>query len=155
MLFCFQSSTAVWTCIRQTIKLASTGWAPKSTWPQTGGTWLARAYCRRSLSSGTAAGNPELTNALVPSSPSFVVLLGSLEQRKVASDSPLDRGTLGMLRSDRDLQGKAGENGQPGGCLSKSSLQETVCYAGGKLPAGVANDWVTSGCWSSKQQPAD
>jgi len=40
-------------------------------------------------------------------------------------------------------QGKAGENGQPGGWLCKSSLQETVGYAGGKLPAGVANDWVT------------
>jgi len=40
-------------------------------------------------------------------------------------------------------QGKAGENGQPGGLLCKSSLQETVGYAGGKLPAGVANDWVT------------
>ena len=58
-------------------------------------------------------------------------------------------GTLGMRRSDRDLQGKAGENGQPGSCLRKSSLQETVGYAGGKLPAGVANDWVT--CRSSKQ----
>jgi hypothetical protein len=41
--------------------------------------------------------------------------------------------------------GKAGENGQPGGLLCKSCLQETVGYAGGKLPAGVANDWVTSG----------
>ena len=40
-------------------------------------------------------------------------------------------------------QGKAGENGQPGSCLCKSGLQETVGYAGGKLPAGVANDWVT------------
>ena len=41
------------------------------------------------------------------------------------------------------LQGKAGENGQPGRCLCKSGVQETVGYAGGKLPAGVANDWVT------------
>ena len=55
-------------------------------------------------------------------------------------------GTPGMRRrstSDVTLQGKAGENGQPGGCLCKSNLQETVGYAGGKLPAGVANDWVT------------
>ena len=54
-------------------------------------------------------------------------------------------GTPGMRRtsSSSTLQGKAGENGQPGGCLCKSGLQETVGYAGGKLPAGVANDWVT------------
>ena len=37
----------------------STGWAPESTWPPTGGSGLARAYCRGS--GGTAAGNPELT----------------------------------------------------------------------------------------------
>jgi len=57
----------------------------------------------------------------------------------VAGDSPgysWDAGTV-------DPQGKAGENGQPGGWLCKSSLQETVGYAGGKLPAGVANDRVT------------
>ena len=31
----------------------------------------------------------------------------------------------------------ASEKGQPGGCLRKSSLQETGGYAGGKLPAGI------------------
>ena len=54
-------------------------------------------------------------------------------------------GTPGMRRtsSSSTLQGEAGENGQPGCWLCKSSLQETVGYAGRKLPAGVANDWVT------------
>ena len=47
------------------------------------------------------------------------------------------------LHAAHTLQGKAGENGQPGCCLCKSGIQETVGYAGGKLPAGVANDWVT------------
>ena len=50
------------------------------------------------------------------------------------------------------LQGKAGENGQPGCCLCKSGIQETVGYAGGKLPAGVANDWVTRRSPSSVQR---
>ncbi len=63
-------------------------------------------------------------------------------RKQVANDSP------GYSRDaetswSSTLQGKAGENGQPGGCICKSSLQETVGYAGGKLPAGVANDWVT------------
>ena len=54
-------------------------------------------------------------------------------------------GTPGMRRmsSSSTLQGEAGENGQTGCWLCKSSLQETVGYAGRKLPAGVANDWVT------------
>jgi hypothetical protein len=57
-------------------------------------------------------------------------------------DSPWSLLGCGEHASKVPPQGKAGENGQPGGCLGKSSLQETVGYAGGKLPAGVANDWV-------------
>ena len=89
-------------------------------------------------------------DALVPSSPSFVVLLSSRGQWQVASDSPGYSWDAGV---SCDLQGKAGENGQPGSCLCKSGLQETVGYAGRKLPAGVANDWVTRR--SSKLQPAE
>ena len=91
-------------------------------------------------------------DALEPSSPSFrrttshgiAWLQRPIRHRRqqVANDSPgffWDAETS----SSSTLQGKAGENGQPGCCLCKSSLQETVGYAGGKLPAGVANDWVT------------
>ena len=63
-------------------------------------------------------------------------------RKQVASDSP-GYSRDAVTSSSLTLQGKAGENGQPGGCLCKSSIQETVGYAGGKLPAGVANDWVT------------
>ena len=62
---------------------------------------------------------------------------------QVAIDSPGSLLGCGERAPAAPPQGKAGENGQPGGCLCKSSLQETVGYAGGKLPAGVANDWVT------------
>ena len=63
---------------------------------------------------------------------------------QVASDSPGH--SRDAETSSSTLQGKAGENGQPGCCLCKSSLQETVGYAVGKLPAGVANDWAAR--WS-------
>ena len=92
-------------------------------------------------------------DALVPSSPSFRRTTSSIG---IAASTPdqsstgskwrvIVLGTPGMRRtsSSSTLQGEAGENGQPGCCLCKSSLQETVGYAGGKLPAGVANDWVT------------
>ena len=65
---------------------SSTGWAPESTWRTTGGSGLARAYCTRS--GETVQGILKQQDALVPSSPSFVVLLGSVEQWQVASDSP-------------------------------------------------------------------
>ena len=91
-------------------------------------------------------------DALVPSSPSFrrttshgiAWLFSPISHRRkqVANDSP-GYSRDAETSSSYTLQGKAGENGQPGGCLCKSSLQETVGYAGGKLPAGVANDWVT------------
>ena len=74
----------------------------------------------------------------------LVVLLEHLQQ--VAGDSPGSLpgcGDVGLHAYAHTLQGKAGENGQPGCCLCKSGIQETVGYAGGKLPAGVANDWVT------------
>ena len=74
----------------------------------------------------------------------LVVLLEHLQQ--VAGDSPgysRDAETWRCMHHAHTLQGKAGENGQPGCCLCKSGIQETVGYAGGKLPAGVANDWVT------------
>ena len=74
----------------------------------------------------------------------LVVLLEHLQQ--VAGDSPgysRDAEMWGCMHHAHTLQGKAGENGQPGCCLCKSGIQETVGYAGGKLPAGVANDWVT------------
>ena len=65
----------------------------------------------------------------------------------MAGDCPgysWDAGHEGPARSEPYWgQGKAGENSQPGGWLCKSSLQETVGCAGGKLPAGVSNDWVT------------
>ena len=67
----------------------------------------------------------------------------SHRRKQVASDSPGSLPGCGERHRHRLLQGQAGENGQPGCCLCKSSLQETVGYAGGKLPAGVANDWVT------------
>ena len=72
---------------------------------------------------------------------------------KVAGDSPgysWDAGREGPARSEHL---PPGQGGQPGGWLRKSSLQETVGYAGGKLPAGVAKDWVTRR--SSKQQSAE
>ena len=91
-------------------------------------------------------------DALEPSSPSFrrttshgiAWLFSPISHRRkqVANDSP-GYSRDAETSSSYTLQGKAGENGQPGGCLCKSSLQETVGYAGGKLPAGVANDWVT------------
>ncbi len=63
---------------------------------------------------------------------------------QVASDSPgHSRDEETSSSSSSTLQCRAGENGQPRGCLCKSSLQETVGYAVGKLPAGVAYDWVT------------
>ena len=64
----------------------STGWAPESTRSSTGGSGLVRAYCTRSC--GTVQGILNRQDALVPSSPSFVVLLGSAEQWQVANDSP-------------------------------------------------------------------
>ena len=79
-------------------------------------------------------------DALVPSSPSLCRTAGGSSSTQVASDSP---GYSQDAERPSSFQGKAGENGQPGCCLCKSSLQETVGYAGGKLPAGVANDWVT------------
>jgi len=91
-------------------------------------------------------------DALEPSSPSFrrttshgiAWLQRPIRHRRqqVANDSP-GYSWDAETSSSSTLQGKAGENGQPGCCLCKSSLQETVGYAGGKLPAGVANDWVT------------
>ena len=91
-------------------------------------------------------------DALEPSSPSFrrttshgiAWLQRPIRHRRqqVANDSP-GYSWDAETSSSSTLQGKAGENGQPGGCLCKSNLQETVGYAGGKLPAGVANDWVT------------
>ena len=85
---------------------------------------------------------------MVPSSPSFVVLPSTdsaLEGkwRAIVPGTPGMRGARVQLALSPSPQGKAGENSQPGGWLCKSSLQETVGYAGGKLPAGVANDWVT------------
>ena len=90
-------------------------------------------------------------DALVPSSPSLRRTTSSMPSAPPDQPSTASKwraivlGTPGMRRtsSSSTLQGKAGENGQPGCCLCKSSLQETVGYAGGKLPAGVANDWVT------------
>ena len=79
-------------------------------------------------------------DALVPSSPSFRRTTTRFLLWQVAGDSPGYSRDAGRVSAP---QGKAGENGQPGCCLCKSSLQETVGYAGGKLPAGVANDWVT------------
>ena len=72
----------------------------------------------------------------------WLIARSSHRRKQVASDSP-GYSRDAETSSSSTLQGKAGENGQPGGCLCKSSLQETVGYAGGKLPAGVANDWVT------------
>jgi hypothetical protein len=65
-------------------------------------------------------------DALVRSSLSFVVLL----QEQVAIDSPWS--LLGCMEhaSKAPPQDKAGEKGQPGGCLCKSSLQETVSHLG-------------------------
>ena len=90
-------------------------------------------------------------DALVPSSPSFRRTTSSIgiaginarsviDRKQVASDSP------GHSRDAENviiIDSPAGENGQPGRWLCKSSLQETVGYAERKLPAGVANDWVT------------
>ena len=70
----------------------------------------------------------------------FAVLLEALFSKWWA----IVLGTPGMRRRRAVvLQGKDGKNSQPGSCLCKSGLQETVGYAGGKLPAVVANDWVT------------
>ena len=93
---------------------------------------------------------PESTGCFGTIESVVIVLLGSEGQWQVASDSPGYSWDAGV---SCDLQGKAGENGQPGSCLCKSGLQETVGYAGRKLPAGVANDWVTRR--SSKLQPAE
>ncbi len=74
----------------------------------------------------------------------LVVLLEHLQQ--VAGDSPGYSRDAEMWRCTHHahtFHGKAGGNGQPGCCLCKSGIQETVGYAGGKLPAGVASDWVT------------
>ena len=56
--------------------LLSTGGAPVSTWPVPGGSWLARAYCIRSAV--TVQITHSCQDDLVPSSPLFVVLLGSV-----------------------------------------------------------------------------
>jgi len=67
----------------------------------------------------------------------LVVLLEHLQQ--VAGDSPgysRDAEMWGCMHHAHTLQGKAGENGQPGCCLCKSGIQETVGYAGGNCQLG-------------------
>ena len=93
-------------------------------------------------------------DALLPSSPSSCRTAGALSLQQVAGDSPGSLPGCGewIRQLPQTLQGKAGENGQPGCCLCKSGIQETVGYAGGKLPAGVANDWVTRRSPSSVQR---
>ena len=68
-----------------------------------GGSGLARPTAEGA--GGQLQGILNRQDALVPSNPSFVVLLGSVngsvEQRQVATIVP---GILGMRRSDRELQ---------------------------------------------------
>jgi hypothetical protein len=66
----------------------------------------------------------------------FVVLLLRHRGKQVANDNPGYSRDAEVTSSSLILQGKAGENGQPGGCLCKSSLQETVGYAVGNYQLG-------------------